>query len=463
MLNGNREKFDVVVAGGGLGGIAAAVAAARSGAKTLLVERNTCVGGVATAGMCCSIFNCFFTSRGVSGTPGIPVEIADRLAEATGYGKAWRRHKGHIIYDLETGKLVLQRMLVEAGVELLLQSAVSGVLKSGNRVSGVKVFNKSGESKIPAGAVVDATGDADVAYLAGAKLAVTTPKLGGVHSLCFRLGNVNVDEFVNYFRQHPEEYPELMDVEWDVSGALAQYEECGTFLFPHGGGMLLKAFREAKNAGMLPPQIGMHDTTDACQMHALRRTGIVHIVTGFVRFDGIDTGRISQAIIDGREMAFALEKTYRRFLPGFANAFVAGVADNLGVRTSRYLDNQFKFTPEMRKAGVRFPDAVNQLVPFDDVVKNPQKRAWGVQIMGDDTFDLPLRALVPDEIEGVIMGAGRSISASNPGLLRVMVHTMAVGEAAGYAAALSARTGTLLRKLNPSSLLAKTRKEIAAS
>lgn len=430
-----KNNFDVVVAGGGLGGVAAALAAARGGARTLLVERNTYPGGTATAGMCCSIFNCYFTAKGVLGTPGIPVEIADRLAEAMGYGKAWRNHRGHIIYDLEIGKLILQRMLVEAGVELLFQTFVTGVVMEGNRVAGVRVNGKSGEHVIAAGYVVDSTGDSDVAFYAGAKLASSNSP---VHSLCFRLGNVRVDEFVDYFRSHPGEYPAMMDVEWELAGALAQYDECGTFLFPHGGGMLLDAFKRAKADGALPEWIGMHDTTDACQMHAMRRTGIVHVVTGFVRFDGIDAGQVSRAVLDGREMAFRLAEVYRRYLPGFSDAFVAGVADNLGVRTSRYLDNEFKFTPEMRKAGVRFPDAVTTLVPFDDVVKNPAERAWGVQIMGDDTFDLSLRALVPDGIEGLVMGAGRSISASDPGLLRVMVHTMAVGEAAGKTAARNA-------------------------
>jgi len=458
-MSEQQIDYDVIVVGGGLGGVAAALAAGRSGAKTLLIERNTYVGGVATAGMCCSIFNCYFTHPGKLGNPGIPVEIADRIAEQMGYGQAWKKHKGHIIYDLETGKLVLQQMLLEAKVELLLQSFVTGAIMEGKSVRGVKVFGKNGEYQLRARCVVDASGDSDVAYYAGAKLAITNPEIGGIHSLCFRLGNVDVDAFVDYFRNHPEEYPEMMDVEWDLAGALAQYDECGTFLFPHGGGMLLKAFQNAKAAGMLPPNFGMHDTTDACQMHALRQTKIVHIITGFVRFDGLDPAQISRAIADGREMAFALTETYRKFIPGFADAFVAGVADNLGVRTSRYLDNEFKFSMDMRKANVRFADAVTRVVPFDDIVKNKKKHAWGVQIMGDDTCDIPLCALVPDAVDGLVMGAGRSISANHPGVLRVMVHTMAVGEAAGYTAALSAASGQPPRALNPAGILAKTQKE----
>jgi hypothetical protein len=94
-----------------------------------------------------------------------------------------------------------------------------------------------------------------------------------------------------------------MDVEWTVSEALAQYDDCGTLLFPHGGGIQMTAFKKAIADGVLPGQVGMHDTTDACQMHALRSTGIVHVVTGFVRFDGLDTRLISRSVADGREMA----------------------------------------------------------------------------------------------------------------------------------------------------------------
>ncbi|MGC9346717.1 MAG: FAD-dependent oxidoreductase, partial [Anaerolineae bacterium] len=125
-----RDAYDVVVCGGGLGGTATAIAAARAGARTLLIERNSFLGGVATAGMCCSIFNCYYT--GIKprrlGTSGIPVEVADALAEATGYGRKWHAHKGHIIYDIERGKLVLQDLVEEAGAEMLLQTWVSDAI-----------------------------------------------------------------------------------------------------------------------------------------------------------------------------------------------------------------------------------------------------------------------------------------------------------------------------------------------
>ncbi|HEX2949031.1 MAG TPA: FAD-dependent oxidoreductase [Armatimonadota bacterium] len=437
-----RGEYDVIVCGGGLGGVAAAVAAGRTGAKTLLIERNSFLGGVATAGMCCSIFNCYYTGGEPRrlGTTGIAVEVADALADAMGYGRTWHAHKGHIIYDIERGKLVLQELVEHAGAELLLQTWISGAVVENNAVRGVIVESKSGREAIRAGVVVDATGDADIAAAAGVPL---RKQERGMHSLCFRLGNVDVDAFVDYFCRHPDQFPEYMDVDWTLSDALAQYDECGTFLFPHGGGMQMDAFTRAKANGDLPAMIGIQDSTDACQMHAMRQTGVVHIVTGYTHFDGLDAERITRSIADGRRMAFIVSEVYRKYIPGFANAFIAGTATNLGVRISRYLDGDFVFTADMLKAGVRQPDAVGTLVGWENQIKHHGANAWAVQVCHDDASDLPYRCLLPKGVDGVLMGAGRSISTDNPSLLRVMAHTMVVGQAAGTAAAVAARVGVM--------------------
>ena len=439
-----RDEVDVLVCGGGLGGVSAAMSAARGGAHTLLVERNAFLGGVATAGMCCSIFNCFHTARGELATAGNAVEIADALAGAAGYGARWRAHKGHVIYDIEEGKRVLASLVRQAGAQTLLQAVVSGAVMEEDRLAGVIVESKSGREAILARCVVDASGDADVAALAGAPVKVLEK---GAHTLCFRLGNVDVDAFVGYFRDHPDQYPEYMDVNWSAAEALAQYDDCGTFLFPHGGGMQLEAFQRARADGALPERVGSQGEVDACQMHALCRTGMVHVVTGFTHFDGLDIGRITTSIHDGRDMAFAVAEVYRRYLPGFSKAYVAGTGANLGVRTSRYLDGDFVLTSEMMQAGVRQQDGVGRLVGWDHLILHRGERAWGCQVLRDDGFDLPYGCLLPRRVEGLVMGAGRSASVSNPSLLRVMVHTMAVGQAAGAAAAAAARAGTTPRAI----------------
>ncbi|MEN6403304.1 MAG: FAD-dependent oxidoreductase [Armatimonadia bacterium] len=455
-IRDSSSSVEVLVCGAGLGGVAAALAATRAGASVLLVERNSYPGGVATAGMCCSIFNCYHTSGGEPGITGIPVEVADRLAEAEGYGRKWRDHKGHIIYDLEAAKLVLLELLLAAGVRTQFNTIITGALMDGNHLRGVVTESKSGREVIEAKAVVDATGDADVAAHAGVPLHVNER---GLHSLCFRLGNVEVDRFVRYFEEHPAEYAEYMDVEWTLAEALAQYGECGTFLFPHGGGMQMQAFQRAIEAGDLPQTIGLQDNTAACQMHALRRTGIVHVITGFTHFDGLDIRLISESLNDGRRMAFTVAEVYRKYLPGFERAFIAGTADNLGVRTSRYLDGDFVFTADMMQAGRRCEDAVGRAVGWDDEVRHHGANSWGVQALREDSFDLPYRCLLPRTVEGLVMGAGRSISVEHPFLLRCMAHTMVVGQAAGTAAAVAGQQAVSPGQVAVSAVQAELRRQ----
>jgi hypothetical protein len=453
-----RGGYDVIVCGGGLGGTAAAMAAARAGASTLLIERNGFLGGVATAGMCCSIFNCFYTggSDRRLETTGIALELADAMAEATGFGRKWHNHKGHIIYDIECGKRVLQERVAGAGAEILLQVWTAGAVVEDGAVRGVIVESKSGREVICAKVVVDATGDADIATRAGAPVHIQQQ---GAHSLCFRLGNVDVDAFVGCFRKHPDRFPEYMDVDWSLAEALAQYDDCGTFLFPHGGGMQLDAFARARQNGDLPSAIGIQDTTDACQMHALRQTGVVHVITGFTHFDVIDSEQISQSILDGRRMAFTIAEVYKRYIPGFANSFVAGTAANLGVRTSRYLNGDFVFKAAMMQAGVRHPDAVGRFVGYDNIMKHSGLNAWGAQVCHTDSSDLPYRCLLPKEVDGLVMGAGRSISTDSPWLLRVMAHTMVVGQGAGTAAAVAARSGAAPRHVDISAVQEELRRQ----
>jgi len=440
-----QRTYEVIVAGGGLGGVASAIAAARCGAKTLIIERNGFLGGTATAGMCCSMFNCFFTSRGALGCPGIPLDVADALAEATGYGGEWRRHKGHLIYDIEKAKLTLEAMLLDARVDILLNSWIIDALVNEEILEGVIAHGKSGPLRLKASVVVDATGGADVAALAGAPVHVAEH---GKHSLCFRMGNVDVDAFVDHFRAVPEDYPAPMDVNWTLDDALAQYDACGTFLFPHGGGMQMKAFKVAREAGDLPDRVGVHDTLDACQMHALRNTGMVHVITGFTHFDGLDSWKLSSGILDGRRMAFAVAAVYRKYIPGFSRSFVAGTANNLGVRISRWIDGEFVFTADMMKAGLSPKDTVGRAVAWDPKVLYPKEGAWSAQVMRESPFGLPYGCLLPQGVEGLLMGAGRSVSTDNPWLLRVMVHTMVVGQAAGTAAAVAAKGGVPPRELD---------------
>jgi hypothetical protein len=441
---------DVLVAGGGLAGVSAAVGAARAGARTLLLERNGFPGGVATAGMCCSVFNCFYTPSHELVVRGNSRDFVDELARAGGAGGHWHEHRGHIVYDVERGKLALTELLERAGAGYLFDALVVDVIQEGDALQGAVIESKSGREAIRARVVVDATGDADVAHRAGAPLRHTSELGWARHSYVFRIGNVDVDRFAQYFADHPEQYADYMDVDWTVDDALRQYRETGTFLFPHGGGIQMDLIKQGLASGEYPTAIGVHDDLAALQMHALRNPGVVHVITGFCELPDLDVGRITRAMADGRRLAFAVTDYFRRYVPGFERAYVTATADDLGIRASRWLDGEFVFTSAMKSEPTRFEDAVGRGVVEHDYVKNLAPGAWGCQTFLDATFDLPYRCLLPRRVEGLLMGSGRSVSAENPFLLRCMALTMVVGQGAGVAAAVSARKGTPPRSVDVS-------------
>jgi len=433
-----RGVYDVVVAGGGLAGVSAAVAATEAGARTILVERNGFLGGVATAGMCSSVYNCLYTPQHELVVRGNSARFVDRLAEVTGFGSRWHDHRGHIIFDTEKGKLVLSDLLEESGADYLFDAPVTDVVMDGSTLRGVVIDSKSGKEALMAEVVVDATGDADIAHMAGVPLI----KGSFISSYCFRLGNVDVDTFVATFADNPGQYPDHMDVDWTFADAHRQYRETGTFLFPHGGAMQLDIVKRAIASGKYPTRVGVHDTVDACQMHAIRDLGVVHFVTGFVKIAELDIAEISRAITDGKRMAYDVAAFFRKRMPGFGNCCVIATADDLGIRASRWIDGDLAFTREMKENGACFDDSIGKGIVERHVRKHSGDRAWAAQVLSEDTYDIPYRCLLPRTVDGLLMGSGRSVSQENPMLLRVMAMTMVVGQGAGAAAAVSARTGS---------------------
>ena len=158
-------------------------------------------------------------------------------------------------------------------------------------------------------------------------------------------------------------------------------------------------------------------------------------------------------------MAFAVADVFKRYIPGFEQAFVVGTATNLGVRTSRYALGDSTFTADMMRAGVRQPDVVGRAVGWDHPIRHHGKGAWGVQALRKDSFDLPFRCLIPRGIKNLLMGAGRSACSENPSLLRVMVHTMVVGQAAGTAAAVAVRNGVAPNEVDVAAVQNELRKQ----
>jgi len=420
---------DVVVCGGGLAGVSAALAAARAGADTALIECEGHVGGIATRGVCASIFNCYATADERDAITGIPVEIADALADDAGYGPVWREHAGPIVFDIEGARRVLAEMLREAGVRTLLDATVTGAQMEDGRIRGVTARCATGPEQIAGRVIVDCTGTAEVAALAGADLHASDRAPGRAFSL--RIGDVDFDALAGFYETNAGEYPAYMDVDWSAEQALASWRATGAFVLPHGGPRFTRIVSDAA------PRLGLHGTPGAAQMHGLRATGVLQVVTEFEAADLSDAHGVSRAIDDARSMAHTAVELLREQMPGFERAFICGTAERLGAPPARWLDGEVPFTREMRSEGARCDDAVGRGACYHQEHKSDAPGAWAAQVVGDATFDLPWRCLLPS-VDGLLMGSGRTVSAEAPTLLWVMALTMMVGQAAGVGAAVAA-------------------------
>lgn len=440
-------QAQVIVAGGGLGGIAAAVASARAGAKTVLLERNGFLGGVATAGLCCSLFNCCFSDDGRQMIHGPVMDIIEELAVKAGPGPSWRRHRGHMIFNPEKAKLVLLEFLRREGVTVRLYSTVAAAERERDRVRGVYVAGRNGLEYLAADQFVDATGDSDLAALAGCRTRMVNSKA----SYLFSIGNVDMDRFVGYFREHPDQYANRMDVDWDLEDALRQYDENGTFLFPHGGGLFLDLINDAIRRGDYTETMGTENSLNAFQMHGTRETGTIHIITGFTSIPSLDAEVLTDRVCEGKQMAFYVADFMKKTFPGFEKSYVCGTASDLGVRLSRVTVTKHKPVTDAPTAD--FPDQIIGKCLIIHIPQPTDEKRWSCQQLGNECFNVLLPDLLPVEgPQNLIMGAGRSVC----GRFRVMVNTMVVGQGAGVVAAIAAQAGTLPAETDP----AQIRKEL---
>ncbi|UCD72646.1 MAG: FAD-dependent oxidoreductase [Candidatus Bathyarchaeota archaeon] len=448
-------KVDVLVAGGGAAGFGAAIGAARTGARTMVVERNNCLGGTATAGMMANL--------NVTGPHliGVAHELLCRLADID---RAWF---GRVVtFSPELMKQVMLEMLEEEGVKPLFYTMISQPIVEDNTVKGVIVENKSGRQAILSKAVVDCTGDADLAYRAGAPCTVgreedhkTRPM-----TLLFRLGNVGIDEIIEYCREHPDQF--IPSPYWNV----LQKEK--KVLRIEGFYDIMEA---ARKRGELDSNI-----------HYLRFEGVdtengtIIVNTSRVYdLDGTDAQQLSIGEIEARRQMMQILQVIRKWVPGCEDAFLINSATNLGVRETRRIIGEYVFTHEDAGNKVRFNDTVARLwrraghkwlagmpgveMHSPDAGEGLRDEAFNQRMKTYDPdkippppekdFYFPYRSLIPQKLDGILV-AGRSMSVSHLGdtWTRGIMIVMVCGQAAGTAAALAAKDNVEIRGLDISRL-----------
>jgi glycine/D-amino acid oxidase-like deaminating enzyme len=415
------DAYDVIVVGAGSAGSAAAITAAREGARTLLVDRLAFMGGTSTAVL--DTFYAFYTPgerpRRVVG--GLGWEVAGALKDA---GVAFERPNTYgagtgITYDAEVLKLVWEQLATDAGVDLLLHTWVTGVRVEDGRLLAVRLWNKGGERWVAAPSFVDASGDADVAAMAG--VPHDSPADGPVQSAStlFKVANVDTER----------------------AAAVPKGELWGLM-------------REAAASGAyrLPRVEG--------SWHRTPHDGVVLVhMTRIPNVDATDPAQLTAAELEGRRQVREYHRFLRDRVPGFERAVIVATSPAIGIRESRRVHGNYRLTRDDVLDGRRFEDEIALCgAPIEDHHAGGDT-SW--QHVGQGgVYGIPYRALVPQRIEGLLV-AGRCFSATHDAhaSARSMATCMAMGQAAGTASAMAAADGKAPRTVDAAVLRARLQRD----
>ncbi|MGD6808393.1 MAG: FAD-dependent oxidoreductase [Candidatus Bathyarchaeia archaeon] len=431
-------ETDVLVVGGGPSGIAAALGAAEAGAKVLLAERYGFLGGNATAGLVLTWasyytssrqpteiptrndeFTIFPTDHG-SGQPiiaGVLAKIVKRLVELGGAFAPSRRTGYMVPFDPELLKLVTLEMLDGAGVELLFHAFASGtIIDKGLR--GVVFETKSGPLVVKAKVIIDCTGDGDIAFSAGAPYEVGRLEDNSVQpmTLMFLLEGFERSKFQDYVEKHPRQWNGVEGLHDLMCEAVEKGE--------------LQLSRE--NILFFG---SVHDTQ--ISVNSTRITNVY----------GVDVWDLTSAELEGRRQVAQLTAFFRKYVPGFEQAYVAQTAANVCVRETRRIMGEYKLTAEDVLNAHKFDDVI-ALGSYPVDVHNPLGRGTFLKkIKAGSAYDIPLRCLVPLKVDNLLV-AGRCISGSHiaNASYRTMPICFATGQAAGVCAAISVKNQLQPRK-----------------
>ena len=443
-----HSKSDVVVAGGGPSGLIAAIAAARAGAKVTLVEQYGFIGGMATAASVGPFSPFHYDDQQI--TMGIPQELIERLMAAggsTGHLKCVPEYgSGSYMayFDREVYKAVAFDMVEEAGVTLLLHSFIGGAVTTDGRVMGIRVANKSGFQEVLGKVTVDATGDGDVAASAGAefKWGRESDNLGQPMTMFFEMSNVDVDALKTYIDTNPD------DCDWssNLYSSTPLPKELNQRYF------VVQGFRRFVAEAKAKGELDMGRDTVLLQS-TMRENTIVFNSTRVGKLRGTDIDDFTKAEIQGRRQAMSLAAFMKKYAPGFEHAYVSSTGVQIGVRESRHVVGEYVLTQDDVVEGRRFADVVARgFFPVDihDPTGSKGYQAGGsTWIKPKGPYDIPLRCLLPNSVDGVIM-TGRNISAAHEahGSLRVQGTAFAIGHASGVVAAIAALADVQPRKVN---------------
>ena len=460
----NNIAYDVVVCGGGTAGTAAAVAAARGGAKTLLIERLGALGGqMNVSGPPGFSYANLFNSFNEQVVAGFAEEMHDRLLKE-GHAVPHNLHKyrtnsGYTFsyVDPDWWGLEIFQVLTENKVDLLLHTLVVGVQKDGDKVNGVVVENANGRLVIEAKIVIDCTGEGDIAVRAGCEYELLPRNECEPHTICFTMDGVNWEEVIKYVHENPDQivysgpeegksgdYPQRsLEEHYEIMREVDDVMDYGD----------LRGFYKLRDEALAKGE--WHQFSGVGFFLMPREDGVVEAhmqhSSQVANCWSCDAWDLTRAEIECRQQVVMAIKFFRKYMPGFEHAYLSRIGSELRLREGRRIMCDYKIVFDDVAAGRRF---------YDCIGKN-QFAAGAVHVATTDTLgftsnsakppkggtnDIPYRCMVPLKVENFLV-AGKHVSTDRAAYMRFLMQTVVTGQAAGVAAGLCVKYGVSPREI----------------
>jgi hypothetical protein len=449
-------EFDVIVAGGGTSGVAAAIAAARAGARTILVERLGTLGGqMNVSGPPGFAYAYMFNPRGERIIGGIMEETHHRLLEE---GHAlphttpdFRIGYSFSLVDPDYWGLLIFEMMTESGVHLQLHSLAVDVLKRGDSVQGVVVENPSGRQAVLGKVIIDCTGEGEISARAGAPYEQVPKDQLEPHTISFTVDGVDWDKVLKYVKE---------TAEYDFNPMTHPYLNWTKE-------QIVERIRKVKSVTEISNFMGFYSLRDkavaAGEYHRFSGVGffIMPRDSGVIQAhfqhssqvdnaDPTDVRDLTRCEVECRKQVQMALNFIKKYMPGFENSYLTRMCPELRIRESRRVVGDYVLTREDVAEARKFKDVIGKSsfssgakhVATGDTISYQRV----VHPKDGGSYDIPYRCLVPKVIENLLV-AGKAISTDRDSYKRFLQETMVTGQAAGVAAAVCTRKGITPRQL----------------
>ncbi len=397
------KKYNLIVAGGGLTGVAAAVSAAREGLSVLIIEKNGSFGGAMTNNLVYPFMR--YHTVMINGekkilSDGIFTEM--RKLHMKKYMEN-KNYADYLRFNPECFKFTLDEMIEEAGTDVLFHSLICGATVKDKRITEITVANSLGTVKLEADYFIDCTGDGSLFYIAGCdyQLGRSSDRLCQPMTTCFRMSGVDIEQF-------------LKDRE-----------------------RLQALYKERQKAGIIK-----NPREDILCFLGVGKDVLHFNSTRIIKLDPTNPFEISRAEIMARKQIVELEKFLKENSTAFRSSSIINIAAEIGIRESRKLKGVHILNEDELKKCVKFEDGI-ALGNYDIDIHNPEGSGTSHYYFKDgEYYSIPYRSLLPKEITNLLV-AGRNISATHEAQasIRIMPICACLGQAAGTAIAIAHKTG----------------------